>query len=250
MTNRKNQILERLSVAKLKKISVSELAEQLKVSQVTIRKDLDSLAETGIIIREHGYVILSDTNDVYARLAYHYEEKKQIAIKAAELVNDGETLMIETGSCCALLAQTLTETKKDLTIITNCAFIADFIRHKTFFQIILLGGIYQHESQTMVGPMVRECAQNFYVKRFFIGAEGFSEEFGIMGSDQMRGQAIKDMAHQAESLIVLAESTKFDKYGTVPSNITHKVTHIITDKMLSEEKRAQIKAMNIKIVTA
>ncbi len=58
MTNRKNQILERLSVAKLKKISVSELAEQLKVSQVTIRKDLDSLAETGIIIREHGYVIL------------------------------------------------------------------------------------------------------------------------------------------------------------------------------------------------
>lgn len=69
--------------------------------------------------------------------------------------------MIESGSCCALLADTLTQLHKDLTIITNSAFIAEYIRGKSNFQIILLGGIYQQDSQVMVGPMVQECVSNF-----------------------------------------------------------------------------------------
>ena len=86
----------------------------------------------------------------------------------ASLVHDGDTIMIESGSCCAILADTLTECKKNLTIITNSAFIADYIRRKSNCQIILMGGIYQQDSQALVGPMVRHCAENFYVDYFFI----------------------------------------------------------------------------------
>lgn len=247
MTERKNQILSILSSQKQKRIEVTKLSELLGVSQVTIRKDLDFLAKTGIIIREHGYAILSDTNEVYARLALNYETKLKIAYKASELVEDGETLMLETGSCCATLASVLAETKKDLTIITNCAFIADYIRNKTSFQIILLGGIYQHESQTMVGPMVRECAENFFVKNFFIGAEGFAENFGISGSDQMRAQAVKDMAKQTENIIVLAEHSKFDRHGTVPLNLDKRPL-IITDSDLDEDKQKLIQSNGLQII--
>lgn len=247
MTGRNNQILSILSSQKDKRIEVSQLSSILNVSQVTIRKDLDSLVKTGIVIREHGYAILSDTNEVYARLALNYDIKLKIAHRAAEMVEDGETIMLETGSCCATLANVLAETKRDLTIITNCAFIADYIRNKTAFQIILLGGIYQHESQTLVGPMVRECAENFFVKRFFIGAEGFAENSGVTGSDQMRAQAVKDMSRQAEQIIVLAEHSKFDRHGIVPLNLGKK-TIIITDSGLDIKKLKMIESNGLEVV--
>ena len=117
MKNRGNKILELLT--KDNKIEVSHLAEELGVSQVTMRKDLDTLESKGVIKREHGFALLCSTDDINGRIAYHYEEKRKIAQKAAGLVSNGDTIMIENGSCCALLADTLTATKKDLTIITN-----------------------------------------------------------------------------------------------------------------------------------
>ena len=133
MKERKNKILELLS--EQNKVEVTFLSETLGVSQVTIRKDLDALESQGIIKREHGFALLRSTDDINGRIAYHYEEKRQIAKAAAELVKDGDTIMIESGSCCALLADELSRTKKDLTIITNSAFIASYIRGKSNFQI-------------------------------------------------------------------------------------------------------------------
>ena len=109
MNKRQTTILDLLS--KSKKIEVSSLALMLDVSQVTIRKDLDALEKSGIIIREHGYAVLNDSDDINTRLAYHYEIKQKIARKAAETIHDGETLMIESGSCCSLLALEIAKTK-------------------------------------------------------------------------------------------------------------------------------------------
>lgn len=150
-----------------------------------------------------GYAVLKSTEDMGTRIAYHYDEKRKIAKKASELVRDGETVMIENGSCCALLADAMTESHKNLTIITNSAFIASYIRGKANFQIELLGGIFQPDSQVMVGPMVRQTAQNFYVNTFFIGTDGYSEKTGFTNKDHLRAQAVRDMAAQAESVVVL-----------------------------------------------
>ena len=128
MHKRANQILEFLTEEK--KMEVSQLAQKLGVSQVTVRKDLDELESQGIIVREHGFACLRSTDNLLGRIAYHYEAKQKIARRAAKLIADGDTLMIESGSCCALLAEELTVSKKDLTIITNSAFIADYIRGK------------------------------------------------------------------------------------------------------------------------
>lgn len=98
MKDRYNKILELLT--KENKIEVNELSQILGVSNVTIRKDLDALEEKGIIKRGHGYAILANKDDINGRLAYHYEIKKRIAKKAAELIHDGDTIMIESGSCC------------------------------------------------------------------------------------------------------------------------------------------------------
>jgi len=86
--------------------------------------------------------------------------------------------MIESGSCCALLASELVSAKQNVTIITNSAFIADYIRKSPYAKIILLGGEHQNESQVMVGPIVRSCVQNFMVDKLFIGTDGVKKKSG------------------------------------------------------------------------
>ena len=228
MNNRTNRILELLTQEK--RLEVSLLSEKLGVSQVTVRKDLDALEARGIIKREHGFALLRSEDDINGRIAYHYEEKRKIAARAAELVRSGDTVMIESGSCCALLADQLANTKTDLTIITNSAFIADHTRQKTNVRMILLGGIYQPDSQVMVGPMVGQCAENFLVDLFFIGTDGYVSRIGFTNRDQMRAQAVRDMAKQAGQVVVLTESDKFLKHGSVPLNLKDKVKTVITDK--------------------
>ena len=248
MKNRDNKILELLT--KNNKIEVSLLAEELCVSQVTMRKDLDELESKGIIKREHGFALLCSADDINGRIAYHYEEKRKIAEKAAELISNGDTIMIENGSCCALLADTLTATKKDLTIITNSAFIAEYIRGKSNFQINLLGGIYQQDSQVMVGPMILQCVENFFVDRFFIGTDGYSTKMGFTNQDQMRAQAVRDMARQAEEVLVLTESEKFSKRGIVPLNLKDQVKAVITDSEIDSFYEAELISKRIQVIKA
>ena len=246
MNNRTNRILELLTQEK--RLEVSLLSEKLGVSQVTVRKDLDALEGRGIIKREHGFALLRSEDDINGRIAYHYEEKRKIAARAAELVRSGDTVMIESGSCCALLADQLANTKTDLTIITNSAFIADHTRQKTNVRMILLGGIYQPDSQVMVGPMVGQCAENFLVDLFFIGTDGYVSRIGFTNRDQMRAQAVRDMAKQAGQVVVLTESDKFLKHGSVPLNLKDKVKTVITDKGIDAQTRIALEGEGMEVV--
>lgn len=247
---RETLILELLTAEN--KLEVSALAEQVGVSQVTMRKDLDELERRGIIVREHGYAVLRSSDDIQSRIAYHYEEKRRIAERAAELVENGDTIMIESGSCCALLADVLAECRRDLTIVTNSAFIADYIRGKCSFQIILLGGVYQPEAQVMVGPMVRTCVDEFFVNHFFIGVDGYSDRTGFTNQDHMRAAAVRDMAHQAEKVVVLTESEKFNRRGVVPLNLPQtnppQPRIVVTNRSIPEEALVSLQAKSIETI--
>lgn len=227
MSERHSKILELLTEEK--RVEVAELSKLLNVSQVTIRKDLDHLEMKGLIMREHGFATLNSSDDINIRLAYHYDMKQKIARVACQSIQDGETVMIESGSCCALLAYEIVQTKKEVTIITNSAFIADYIRKVGNTHIILLGGEYQNEAQVVVGPITKKCVESFFVDKFFIGTDGFSKNFGFTGNDYMRSETVRDMAKQAKQIIVVTESAKFNQIGTVRLLPTENVNYIVTD---------------------
>ena len=248
MNKGQSQILDLLT--QNKKLKVTELSEILNVSQVTIRKDLSALEESGIIVREHGYAKLNESDDINNRLAYHYDIKQKIAEKAVESIEDGETVMIESGSCCALVALEIAKTKKDVTLITNSAFIADYIRKTGNVRIILLGGEYQEESQVMVGPITRKCAEGFFVDKLFVGTDGFTKETGFTGNDYMRSEAVKDMAKQASNVIIVTDSVKFQQKGVVSLLDTKKVSYVYTDSNIPEETEEYLIENNIKIIKA
>lgn len=246
MIQRHIQILELLT--EHSKMEVTELSKMLRVSQVTIRKDLDVLGQMGLVKREHGFAHLHSNDDINNRLAYHYEIKQKIAKKAAALVEDGETIMIESGSCCALLASEIAQIKKDVTIITNSAFIANYIRKETQVKILLVGGDYQKEAQVMVGPMVRKCIENIFVDKLFVGTDGFTERTGFTGNDYMRAEAVKDMARQAEKVFVVTESIKFSNRGNISLIPTQKVYAVITDEYIPEDIEQYLKEQNVEVI--
>lgn len=246
MNKRQSQILDLLT--QNKKLKVTELSDVLNVSQVTIRKDLSALEDSGIIVREHGYAKLNESDDINNRLAYHYDIKQKIAEKAVESIEDGETVMIESGSCCALVALEIAKTKKDVTLITNSAFISDYIRKTGNVRIILLGGEYQEESQVMVGPITRKCAEGFFVDKLFVGTDGFTKETGFTGNDYMRSEAVKDMAKQASNVIIVTDSVKFQQKGVVSLLDTKKVSYVYTDSNIPKDAEEYLVENNIKVI--
>jgi DeoR/GlpR family transcriptional regulator of sugar metabolism len=219
-------------------VEVAALAELLQVSQVTVRKDLDQLEEMGLLRREHGIALFGSIDDVGKRMAIHYEVKRRIAQAAAGRVEDGETVMIESGSCCAFLAEELATTKRDITIVTNSAFIANHLRHAPSGRIILLGGEYQSASQVLVGSLTRRCAEIFFSDKFFIGTDGFVDHYGFTGKDHRRSQTVRDMAEQAREVIVLTESEKFLHRGVEGIARVEDVAGVYTDDGIPADKEA------------
>ena len=230
-----------------KKMDVVELSNILGVSQVTIRKDLDELERRHIVRRMHGYVMLNSEDDINGHIAYHYEDKIKIASKAAELVNDGDTIIIENGSCCALAALTIAQTKKNVTIVTNSAFIADYIRQEPSVKVVLLGGIYQQDSQCLVGDMVKDCVSYFNTSYCFIGTDGWDEKMGFTNKDFMRARAVRDLTSAAQETVILTESEKFHSAGTVSLNLTSEKIQIITDEHIPDNIKNKLASQNMKI---
>ena len=247
MRERQTQILD--IIGDKKRITVLELAELLQVSDVTIRKDLAVLEERGLLKREHGFATLPESDDISTRLLFNYETKRRIAQKALTSIKDGETIMIESGSCCALLAEEIVLNRRGVTLITNSVFITTFIRDKVGARIILLGGEYQNESQVMVGPLIKKCAENFYVEKFFMGTDGFNAA-GAMGGDLMRAEAVRNMAESARQKIILTESKKFSQTGVVPLLPYKEIDSIYTDENISDETAKNIEDKGVKILKA
>ena len=216
-----------------RRVSVASLAKELGVSEVTIRKDLTTLEQKGLLRREHGYAVMITSDDIANQLSFNYEVKHRIALRAAASVHNGETVMIDSGACCTLLAEELATNRKDVTIITNSAFLAAFVHKQPGAHVILLGGAYQNESQVMVGPMVKKCVADFRVDKIFVSADGFTDA-GSMSDNLRRAEAIHAIAEHASQVIVLAESSTFRDTGVVIAFPLAEVQTLYTDDAIGD----------------
>ncbi|HGI1884129.1 TPA: DeoR/GlpR family DNA-binding transcription regulator [Streptococcus agalactiae] len=222
-------------VSQYQKIDVNTLSELLQVSKVTIRKDLDKLEGKGLLHREHGYAVLNSGDDLNVRLSFNHKTKKGIAALAANMVSDNDTILIESGSTCALLAENICQTKRNVTILTNSCFIANYLREYDSCQIVLLGGEYQSSSQVTVGPLLKKMISLFHVSLAFVGTDGFDPKLGFMGRDLMRSEVAQEMANAADEVIILTDSSKFNQTALVEQLPLSTVSQVITDKHPNSE---------------
>jgi DeoR/GlpR family transcriptional regulator of sugar metabolism len=230
-----------------KTVKVNLLAELLSVCIVTLRRDLDYLEKHGIIRRTHGYVSLDGADDTGKRFAINYSIKRKIAKAAVQIVDEGETIMLESGSCCAMFAEELAIAKKNVTIITNSIFIANYVCKCNNIKIILLGGFFQPESRVLVGPVTVKCSEIFYTEKFFIGTDGFIFGSGFTGRDHLRDETVAELAKRTKKIYILTDAAKFYKRGAYSLIQFDKLAGVFTDDSIPKEAEDILIKNNIQI---
>ncbi|USD63422.1 DeoR/GlpR transcriptional regulator [Vibrio sp. SCSIO 43140] len=243
MNSRQSEILN--LVNDRTRVQVSELSELTGVSGVTIRQDLNFLEKNGYLKRVHGAAVALQSDDIESRLEVHFDIKQQLANKAADLVTPNETVLIEGGSANALLARTLAE-RGDVTIITPSAYIAHLIRH-TSANIILLGGVYQHQGESLVGPLTKLCIENIHFSTAFLGIDGFDIDTGFTSRDMMRADIASTILAKKRRNVVLTDSSKFGQIFPSSIGSTNEISVLITDEAAPQDMLKHLKSKGVEI---
>jgi DeoR/GlpR family transcriptional regulator of sugar metabolism len=247
INERQNTILELLG--RNDQTTVKELALRLNVSSVTIRQDLNFLEMEGLLRRVHGGAVLKDADDLSNRLGINYEKKLNIARKLADHVRDGETILIESGSVNALLARELVKRKR-VTIITTNVYIARQFRRDEQANIILLGGVYQHESESLVGKITRICIDQVNYDKAFIGIDGYTKKTGFTLRDLFRAEISSHIINKSREVFIVSDSSKFGKTELTNICFLSDIHHIATDKDLPNPYKTEFEQAGIDLILA
>ncbi len=230
---------------------VSDLAAQLHVSEVSVRKSLNELEQQGIVRRYHGEARLYDGDDIPFRMHLHYTEKQSIARIAASLVEPGDTILLEAGSAIAMFAQAIRDVK-GLTVITSNVFIARSFRGSKV-RVIVMGGLYQEESESLVGPSACAAIHDVGFSKAFIGVSGCTIADGFMLNDVSRADVTRSILARGAACgaksWVLTDSSKFGlSHAAVICADLSLLAGVVTDPGIQEEYRAHLTAAGLSVL--
>lgn len=211
---RKKIILEELETHG--KVQVVTMAERLQVSKETIRRDIDAIVKTENVRRVHGGAIKTSFPDVEPpykhREDMNLEGKQSIGKEAALLINDGDTIFLDTGTTVQQLARFIIG-KENLIIITNSLPTAMLLneslaQNKFTGQLIMLGGEVSTNQKTISGNMCERMLEQFYVDKAFLSVGGISVERGISDYDLNESEISKIACSISKEVVVLADKSK------------------------------------------
>jgi DeoR family galactitol utilization operon repressor len=214
-------------------LTVSSLAARLGVSEVTIRGDLRTLEQRGLLVRTRGGARPTTLKSILQREKVNVDAKQRIAAAAAALVRDDDTIMIEAGTTTAMVVKHLAG-RSGVQIVTNSALVFSAARSNPALGVILTGGVFRAESESFVGPLAERAITDFNTRLAFLGTDGFSPERGLTTRFVEGGQVASGMARRAEETWLLADSSKFGQAGFVTFLRLPDIAGIITDRGLPE----------------
>ncbi|MBI4978289.1 MAG: DeoR/GlpR transcriptional regulator [Spirochaetes bacterium] len=227
-------------------ISVNELSKQLNVSAVTVRTCLSSLEEKGLIIRSKGGALPAFHPSIMERLKNMNDSKKRIAKAAAEMVQNGDTIMVDAGTTTALIAKYLLG-KRDIHIVSNSSLIFPYARINPAMHLTLIGGEFRPATESFVGPMTLRELEQFHVSLAFIGTDGFSIEHGLTTHLIESAEVAKKIAEKADKVVLIADAQKFGKKGFVQVLPINAVDTLITDTTMTDEAVAAVEKTGVTV---
>ena len=195
------------------KVYISDLCSRFGTSPVTIRNDLDTLAEEGKLIRMTGGAVpLRSEQTKSGAPIDRWEQKKEIAHRAAQEIRDGDTLFINSGTTTALFAEEL-HAKKDLKIVTNSVDIATQLGAIPSFHVILLGGMINSHSRFTFGENSQEQIVRFGADVAVLSVDGISEDGEITTCHAEEAIVDRLMIQRASRVLILADAAKIGRTG-------------------------------------
>lgn len=234
----------------------SMLSEMLGASEATIRRDLELLEKQGIVERAYGGAILTQrmpTEPAYVNsMLAHPEEKHAIGVAAAQLVKDGDTIFVNSGTTTAALLHALRARQElnEVTVITNNVTVTADPR-EVGFELILLGGSFRSRSNSTVGRFADEQLRKFCASHAFIGVDGISLKFGCTTPSTVEAEVAQRMIEQTRGpVVVVADHSKWgvvSNYSICPLDQIHS---LVVDSGLAPDSRAELRAHSVDVIIA
>ncbi len=244
MNERQGKILQMLG--ENEEISVNKLSEHFNVSAVTIRGDLDYLENHGLLKRVHGGAVLNNEDDIMRRIGINFAVKTSIAAFAANKIDTSDIVFIDSGSANVLLARHLMK-RNGIQIVTNNTFVARQLKGSSI-DVILLGGVYQYDSECVVGTLAQLGLEHLNFSKAFIGVDGISAEQGFTCSNMMRADIARNAARKAKTTYVLSDSTKIGKTSLCQICSIKDIDFLITDNGITTGQKAALEAAGITVL--
>lgn len=214
-------------------VRVAELAKQLDVTEMTIRRDLGYLERQGLLKRVHGGGISARGRNYEPTLQFrqseHIAEKQLIARTAADLIKDGDFIALDVGSTTYELARCLVG-RHNLTVITPSLQIANILSNQPGLQLILPGGIVRPGETSMIGQLSHRAFEMFHVDRLFLGVGGIDLQAGLTEYNWDDTLVKHAMLKTAKQVIALIDSSKFERIATVKIALLESLDVLVTDQ--------------------
>ena len=250
--DRREKILKLIS--EKGKVYVHELSALFKVSEVTIRNDLDQLEKKNHLIRARGGALkiegqVSLDFNLSEKHKLHYTEKASIGKKAASLIGDSETIILDSGTTTAEIAKNLANLN-NISVITNAINIVNILTRFQAINVIIPGGYLRKNSLSLVGPLAEKNFKNLYVDKVFIGVDGFDPNIGAFTPNIEEAYLNEIMIGIAKEVILVADSSKFNRKSLAFICPVSIINTIVTDEGLSQSDRKKLEDSGVKVVIA
>ncbi len=217
-------------------MSVSELANILGTSLPTIRHDLDELAEKGIVVRSWGKAMLADTKPIEKisnRVNSHLYEKQLIARCAVQLIEEGDTIILDSGTTTMALAEELVKFK-NLTVITNSLSIAMILSNSNV-SLQMCGGFFHQRDMCLLGNTAEDYFNSVHFSKAFIGTTGLRIPLGFVTRSPFQTSVKRSMMKAADKVYYLMDSSKIDAYGVAKVAGLNEIDGLVTDRPLPKD---------------
>ncbi len=234
-------------------VSVAELSQEMKVTMVTVRKDLKLLEDKGLLYRSHGSATLVSPyiNDrpLHEKKMEQVDHKQKIAAQAVKMLEEGEAVIIGSGTSVMFLAKAIPVHHK-LTVLTGAMNVTMALNDHPNVEIVQLGGVVRKSSSSVVGHYAEEMLVNFACSKLFLGVDGISPEYGLTTSNMMEAHLNAKMIKSVQKTIVLADSKKFGRKGFGKICEIDDIDVVITDPEISEIYRMKLEERGIEVIIA
>jgi len=230
---------------------LSLLVAELGVSESTIRRDLSQLEDEGVVRRTHGgAVCVSDRFSALnyaARESTEVDQKVAIGKAAAELVHDGETILLDGGTTTFQVARHLMT--RSLQVVTNSLPIANLLGSAANIELILVGGYIYPRTGVALGPIAKQTLAGLHFSRMFMGAAGITEE-GLFNANVLLVEAQEQMMASADEIIVVADHTKFGRRNLARLCGLDRINRVISDAQLDGNWRDIVRSAGAGMILA
>ncbi|PKN86343.1 MAG: DeoR/GlpR transcriptional regulator [Chloroflexi bacterium HGW-Chloroflexi-8] len=234
-------------------VTVSDLVKEFKVSEMTIRRDLDILENQGLLRRVHGGAVSrrgrSYEPPFMLRTSENLDNKIRISQAAANLIQNGDSITLDVGTTTLEIARHL-QNKQDLTVITPSLQIANELINHPGIRLILTGGILRIGELSMVGHLAERIFEDFFVDKLFLGAGAVDLKTGVSEFNIEDALVKRAMVKSAKSVVLVADSSKFNQVAFTAIVPLSEIHTIITDKELDPHLATQIQAKGLELILA